>query len=194
MVITSLGELGARSPRPNGNRLIAVRAEPADADPAAAGPDAIDTPLLAEIAVTRLAAWPWTGPVYLTCSIRERKENSRLYPGVKDTLMTIRAEGVRIIGYTESIAFWTEWRIRTLGLDGVLEVLYSSPDHDVPAGTDIADLRKLPPEEYGLKLTRHLHVPRGIEKPNPHVLQTILGDQKRGRRRRARPVRTLRRS
>lgn len=107
-----------------------------------------------------------------------RKKSTRLYPGVKDTLIAIRGQGVPIIGYTESIAYWTEWRIRTLGLDGVLDDLYSSPDHDTPAGTEIAELRKLPPEEYGLKSTRHLHVRHGIEKPNPHVLQSILADRK----------------
>lgn len=104
----------------------------------------------------------------------ERKRRTQLYPGVMQTLTTIREHGVPVIGYTESIAFWTEWRIRTLGLDGVLDVLYSSPDHDMPSGITVEDIRTLPSDKYGLKSTHHLHVPRGIEKPSPEVLACIL--------------------
>lgn len=107
---------------------------------------------------------------------RERKRATTLYPRVLETLEAIRASNVPIIAYTESIAFWTEWRIQLLGLDGVIDVLYSSPDHDMPAHVELSTLRNRPPEDYGLKQTKHLHVAPGIIKPDIHVLATILDD------------------
>jgi phosphoglycolate phosphatase-like HAD superfamily hydrolase len=107
---------------------------------------------------------------------KERKQNTRLYDGVRETLMAIRDRGVPVVAYTESIAFWTEWRVRHVGLDGLLNVLYSSLDHDWPEDVDPLDLRTKPADQYGLKLTEHRHVPRGVTKPNTLVLGTILSD------------------
>ncbi|MFI6077705.1 HAD family hydrolase [Actinoplanes sp. NPDC051343] len=107
----------------------------------------------------------------------QRRATTRLYPGVKEGLMKLRRLDVRIVAYTESVAYWSEWRIRHTGLDGIIDVLYSAPDHDLPAGRGIGDLRMLPPTEYGLKRTRHNHIPRGVLKPNARVLQSILDEQ-----------------
>ena len=104
----------------------------------------------------------------------ERKRCTRLYPGVLETLTAIRARGVHVVAYTESLAYSTEWRIKHTGLDGVIDVLYSAPDHDRPVGVDISEIRRRPPEEYGLKVTRHEQVERGILKPNENILRTIL--------------------
>lgn len=103
-----------------------------------------------------------------------RKRETRLYPGVLTTLEALRAAGVPVVGYTESLAFWTEWRMRTLGVDGLLTMLYSSPDHDLPDGASFEDLRTQGPEHYGLKLTPHEHVTAGTEKPSPAVLTQII--------------------
>jgi hypothetical protein len=86
----------------------------------------------------------------------------------------LRSRGVTVVAYTESLAFWTEWRIRQTGLDGVIDVLYSSPDHDFPAGETVETVRTLPEEEYGLRRTIHEHVARGISKPNPEILREIV--------------------
>lgn len=107
-----------------------------------------------------------------------RKATTALYPGVREALQTLKRQGVGIVGYTESGAYWTEWRIRNTGLDGVIDVLYSSPDHDVAAGVDVKELRTGRYEgTYGLALTKHSHVPIGVLKPNREVLQAILGEQ-----------------
>lgn len=105
-----------------------------------------------------------------------RIRHTRLYPTVMDTLNTLRSQGVTIIAYTESVAFWTEWRIRRTGLDGVIDHLYSAPDHDLPVGVTLDDVRTLPPDEYGLKETIHEHVPPGAIKPNVKILRSILED------------------
>lgn len=107
-----------------------------------------------------------------------RRAFTTLYPGVGDTLKQLKAHGVRIVAYTESVSYWTEWRIRHVGLDGVIDVLYSAEDHDLPAGLTIDDLRTLPQESYGLKTTEHHHIVRGATKPSAEVLRSILGDQR----------------
>lgn len=106
----------------------------------------------------------------------ERSRHTRLYDGVLQTLKTLKSQGVRVVAYTESVAYWTEWRIKHTGLDGVLDVLYSAPDHDLPSGVSVDDLRLRAPENYGLKHTSHRHVPRGAIKPNPSILRSILAD------------------
>jgi FMN phosphatase YigB (HAD superfamily) len=106
----------------------------------------------------------------------KRGNATKLYPGVRETLMKVRAANVPIVAYTESVAYWTEWRIKRTRLDGVINVLYSSPDHDFPAGTDIEDLRTHPKEHYGLKDTSHAHVPIGVTKPNALILNQVLSD------------------
>jgi phosphoglycolate phosphatase len=104
----------------------------------------------------------------------ERIKNTALYPGTKETLQRLRGMGVPVIAYTESISFWSEWRIRKTGLDGIIDVLYSAPDHDFPTGIDITSLRTQPESAYGLRKTRHEHVPTGVRKPNTQILRTIL--------------------
>ena len=105
-----------------------------------------------------------------------RKSTTKLYPGVMATLRELRDKGVPVVAYTESVAYWTEWRIRATGIDGLIDVLYSSPDHDLPHGVTVNDLRKRPADAYGLKATTHRRVPAGIIKPSAHVLDTILSD------------------
>ena len=103
-----------------------------------------------------------------------RKRNTQLYPGVLGALTAIRAAGVPVVGYTESLSFHSSRRIRDLGLDGVIDVLYSSPDHDFPDGVSPEDLRSEPPESYDLRETVHRYVPRGHLKPDPMILSSIM--------------------
>jgi FMN phosphatase YigB (HAD superfamily) len=105
-----------------------------------------------------------------------RKVHTKLYPGVAKTLAQIKSAGVRVVAYTESISFVSATRIRTLGLDGVIDVLYSSPDHDFPKGVGPETLRTLPDEEYGMTATEHRHVPKGVLKPDPRILREILAE------------------
>ena len=105
-----------------------------------------------------------------------RQKNMQLYPGVRDSLLRIKQLGVPIVAYTESLAYYSSWRIRELGLDGIIDYLYSPPDHDFPEGITPEMLRSQPPEAYVLKKTEHRHIPRGVLKPNVEVLQGILND------------------
>jgi FMN phosphatase YigB (HAD superfamily) len=105
-----------------------------------------------------------------------RKRRTKLYPRVRETLSSVKAAGVAIVAYTESIAFYSAERIKALGLDGLIDVLYSSPDHDFPAGVSRESMRSKPSNQYGVRKTKHRHVPRGILKPDPQVLNQILAE------------------
>ncbi|MEW1578917.1 HAD family hydrolase [Streptomyces microflavus] len=107
---------------------------------------------------------------------RERLRSTKLYSGVLATLRELRRRKIPVVAYTESVAYWSEWRIRRTGLDGLIKVMYSSPDHDFPLGVSAHDLRTQPPDTYGLKVTAHKRVPPGILKPNTDVLKSILAD------------------
>ena len=106
----------------------------------------------------------------------ERSRQTRLYPGVFETLMRLKQAGIVLIAYTESLSYWTTWRLRRTGLDGVIDVLYSSPDHDLPRGKTFEDMRSLSDDAHQLKITRQRHVPRGVIKPNLQVLVSMLQD------------------
>lgn len=105
---------------------------------------------------------------------RVRRQALRLYPGVLDSLLELRARGVRLVAYTESQAFHTTYRIRQLGLDGVLDYIYSPPDHDLPPGLDAGAMRKHDRGFQELRTTHHRHTPKGELKPNADLLLSIL--------------------
>jgi len=105
-----------------------------------------------------------------------RRKTTYLYPTVTETLEELRDREVMIVAYTESVAYWTEWRIKYTGLDGLIDVLYSAPDHDLPNGRTVESLRQRQAEDYGLKHTEHRHVDRGVVKPDEKVLRQILDD------------------
>lgn len=100
----------------------------------------------------------------------------KLYPTVQETLETLKDKGCLLVGYTESMAFYTNYRARKLGLDRVLDYLYSPPDHDLPSGLTPEEIRRYDRERYNLRRTEHRHTPKGETKPNPRVLLDIIKD------------------
>lgn len=96
-----------------------------------------------------------------------------LYPNVLETLQALRSRGVVIAAYTESLAFYTSYRFRKLGLDQVIDYLYSPPDHKLPVN-DPSLMRMYEPSHYQLARTVHRHTPLGEVKPNPDILLTII--------------------
>lgn len=109
----------------------------------------------------------------------KRKSATELYAGVYRALLDIKSHGTTIAAYTESISYWTAWRIKQTQLDGVIDILYSAPDHDLPIGMSFDQLRRpkyRSADDYGLKRTVHKYIPRHEIKPNPEVLKAILAD------------------
>lgn len=101
-----------------------------------------------------------------------RKSNLKLYEGVLETLVYLRSRGVLIVLYTDSRAFYTVDRVRRLGLDDLVDFIFSPPDHDVP-GDVTSHVHR---EEYRLTHAKHHYLPEGVSKPNPEVLLDILKD------------------
>ncbi len=104
----------------------------------------------------------------------ERAKHLKLYPTVAESLAQIKAAGSMVVGYTESMAFYTKYRVKKLGLDGVLDYLYSPADHDLPSGLSREQIRAYPPDYYLLRETEHRHTPAGELKPNPVLMSEII--------------------
>lgn len=100
----------------------------------------------------------------------ERLKHFDLFPGVRETLQEIRRAGSLIVVFTESRDFYARERIRRLGLDGLVDILYSPPDHPLPTGFD----RYYPEEHYELVITEHRHLHYDFKKPNREILLEIL--------------------
>lgn len=103
-----------------------------------------------------------------------RRQHLRLFDGVRETLAYLKERGIVTAAYTESMAFYTSYRFRKLGLDGLIDFLYSPPDHDLP--TSPASIRRYEASNYELKHTLHRFTPKGEAKPNPHILATIVAE------------------
>jgi FMN phosphatase YigB (HAD superfamily) len=106
---------------------------------------------------------------------RDARERSlTLYPHVLETLETLKDKGCLLIGYTESAEYYTARRVKKLGLDRILDYVWSSPDSDLPNGLTRSHVRSQPQEYYELRRTIHLTLPKGELKPNPKVLAEII--------------------
>ena len=112
---------------------------------------------------------------------KARIKHTKLYPGVIETLKCLKENGFRIVAYTESGAFWTRWRIKRTGLDGLIDVLYSAPDHDLVAGVRLDQLRtgKYTNESYELEHTKICETKIDRFKPNSEILKKIMDEQGR---------------
>ena len=103
-----------------------------------------------------------------------RRKHLRLFSTVAETLLKIKGRGEKIIGYTELMAFYSNYRVRRLGLDGVLDCVFCPKDHVLPEGLSPEDLRKYPAEHYKLKYAVENFTPTGSKKPDPEVLNAII--------------------
>ena len=103
-----------------------------------------------------------------------RRRVLQLYPTVKETLNALKAAGVVIAAFTESKAFYTNYRFRKLGLDGLIDYLYSPKDHSMPE--DTPGTRYYAPDSYNFQKTIHRLTPEGEVKPNPGILLEIISD------------------
>ena len=103
-----------------------------------------------------------------------RRSALQLYPTVEETLKKLKASGIIIAAFTESQAFYTNYRFRKLGLDGIIDYLYSPEDHEITR--EIISERFYPPEKYAFKTTVHRFTPAGELKPNPKLLLDIISD------------------
>jgi FMN phosphatase YigB (HAD superfamily) len=90
----------------------------------------------------------------LEASRHGRDKSLKLYPTVFSSLWRIKNAGTKIIDYTESMRFYSAYRLKRFGLDGVIEILFSPKDHEMPAGVSLNQLRRFPDDFYELQVTR----------------------------------------
>ena len=103
-----------------------------------------------------------------------KKNGLILYDGVLETLQNLKAQGCKIIGFTESKAFFTKFRIKHLELDGLFDCIYAPVDFEVPSTVDI-----FYGENYWEpKFTEFRYLPKETKKPAPEILDIILKDFK----------------
>lgn len=107
---------------------------------------------------------------------KARKNELKLYPGVADSLLRIKGSGARLAIYTESQSFYSFYRLKRLGLDGVVDRIYTPPDHDLPDHFIQRGGRHYGRDYYHLRYTEHRHTPAGELKPNPQLLSQIITD------------------
>src|SRR5664280_2145299 len=85
---------------------------------------------------------------------KQRRLHLHLYPTVAKSLLKIKGSGARIVAYTESMSFYSNYRVRRLGLDGVIDFVFSPEDHDLPEGLSPEEVRKYPASHYSLRYTQ----------------------------------------
>ena len=102
-----------------------------------------------------------------------KKNNLKLYDTVLDTLKEIKSKGTIIVGFTESSAFFTKYRLKHLKLDGIIDYIYAPIGADIPE-----DLRVYPTEHWEPEITEFRYLSQSIKKPNPEILEIILSDFK----------------
>ncbi|GGB03544.1 hypothetical protein GCM10011491_34640 [Brucella endophytica] len=103
-----------------------------------------------------------------------RDAKTKLYPTVFQSLWDIKNSGVKIVAYTESLGFYSAYRLKRLGLDGIIDIMFCPEDHDTPEGVSLSKLRTRADDSYGLQVTQILHTPRGELKPNVKILHEII--------------------
>lgn len=103
-----------------------------------------------------------------------KKNNLELYEGVLQSLKKIKEQGALIIGFTESNAFFTKYRIKHLQLDGLFDCIYAPIDFDVPESV----YRHYSEEAWEPKITEFRYLARNTRKPAPEILEIILRDFK----------------
>jgi FMN phosphatase YigB (HAD superfamily) len=106
---------------------------------------------------------------------RLRRHILRPYPGVQEMLARLNEAGVRIFAVTESPGWQVKARLRSLKIDTYFTAVYACYDHEVPRDISLERLRRHPVETYQSNVEL-FNIPRGLRKPNPAFLESILKD------------------
>ena len=104
---------------------------------------------------------------------RNKKNNLKLYDGVYETLLALKKKGVRIVGFTESQIFYTKYRLKHLGLDGLFDAIYTIEDHTLPEGVT----KKYDDDYWDPVETEVKTLANKVKKPNGKILKEIIAEQ-----------------
>jgi|GEM_PF-281073 phosphoglycolate phosphatase-like HAD superfamily hydrolase len=109
---------------------------------------------------------------------KKRDESLKLFDGVLETLIELKRKGSLIVGFTESQEFYSTYRIKRLGLDGLLDIVYFPPELSPPSEEVILKARTGEPSKYSFARTQKAYTPICQTKPNPSLLLSIVSDIK----------------
>lgn len=101
-----------------------------------------------------------------------KKHELKMYGSVLDTLEKLKKKGVLVIGYTESNAFFTKYRLKHLQLDGLFDCIYTP----IGAGMPESITRYYKEQYWEPKFTKIRHLSIYDKKPNKEILEIILKD------------------
>lgn len=110
----------------------------------------------------------------IKASREARKNASFPYPSVIHTLKSLKEQGIKVIGYTESQAFYTEQRLRTMGFDGLIEIVFTPETLEGQPRSVVEKERNYVKKHYRLKETKIQVLKNRRDKPNPELLSEII--------------------
>lgn len=108
-------------------------------------------------------------------AFREARSCSlKLYPTVAHALRELKSKDVLVVAYTESMGFYTSYRLEQLDLDGIVDLLVCPPDHVIPMQGRTGYLETFQSVRGNLQRTQIVNEFGQHKKPNPAILEDIL--------------------
>ncbi len=101
-----------------------------------------------------------------------RKKGLRLYPSVRDTLVALKAAGVKVVAHSDSPMEYVSRRLRQLDVDQLFDAICAPRDHGVPAGLEHL-VRQAPESTVGAR-TRLIESNPELRKPDPRTLAPVF--------------------
>ena len=106
---------------------------------------------------------------------RVRKDTLRLYEGVAESLSALKGRGKLLVAVTDSLSFYSDYRLRQLNIDSLFDALVSPPDHGIPQGMTPRDVRYYEDEaRYRSRIPIQIAAPSDARKPDPAFLTPVL--------------------
>jgi len=106
---------------------------------------------------------------------RARRKYLELYPGAREGLDSLRAQGLKVIGLTDSPRNSAEARVRALQLDQKLDALYTLPAYPLPQWVE-ERIRRLEEEGHYRLGIPVIELAPDCEKPSGMGLSRVLQD------------------
>jgi FMN phosphatase YigB (HAD superfamily) len=105
-----------------------------------------------------------------------REKSLSLYPKVIETLTALKSSGKTLVVFTESQTFYTVMRFKKFKLEGLIDFLFTSDDHEIPDERYLEKVRAHPPDYYEIQKTKQRSIGKGRLKPDPQILNQIVGE------------------
>lgn len=102
-----------------------------------------------------------------------RRRTLRLFPGVRETLHTLKKRGTVLVAISDSMMSYVSRRMRQLEIDTLFDAICAPKDHGVPAHIP-ADLVRRAPLEDVVARTVHVETPAELRKPDPRLIRPAL--------------------